>query len=98
MTPFPTRGGRTTVRSALLLLLALSTVAMTYRAGDRLGMSEAVATRHAYYSLPYAVSHRFFGTRGYVILRDVAEVFITTHPHVTNETISKAIALTPSLD
>ena len=61
-------------------------------------MSEAVATRHAYYSLPYAVSHRFFGTRGYVILRDVAEVFITTHPHVTNETISKAIALTPSLD
>jgi hypothetical protein len=85
-------------KCGLLMLLTLLTVRATFIAGQRLGMETILSTRHVYYSLPYAVSHKYFGTTGYVILRDVAEVFIKTHPHVTNETISKAIDSSPAPD
>lgn len=98
MTSSPTPGLRATVRQALLIVLTFVTVGMTYQAGHRLGMSTIVSTRHAYYSLPYAVSSRVFGTRGYVILREVAELFIRTHPHITNDTLARATTLTPSRD
>ena len=88
----------TALRRALLVVMTLLTVLVTYVAGERLGMLRMLSTRHAYYSLPYAVSHRYFGTRGYVILRDVAEVFIKAHPYVTNATLQQATMLEPSPD
>jgi hypothetical protein len=84
------------IRCALLIAVVLATVAATYDAGWRLGMSRALAGRHIFYSLPYAISHRSFGTNGYVILRDVAEVFIRRYPDITNETLAESQALTPS--
>jgi hypothetical protein len=86
------------ISRGLLLLLTLLTVRATYLAGERLGMETILTARHVYYSLPYAISREYFGTGGYVILRDVAEVFITAHPHVTNATIAKAVRLKPSPD
>jgi hypothetical protein len=86
------------IRSALLLLLILLAVRATFVAGQRLGMETILSTRHVYYSLPYAVSQEYFGARGYVILRDVAELFIRAYPRVTNATIAQAIALKPSPD
>jgi hypothetical protein len=61
-------------------------------------MPALVSTRHALYSFPYAVSSQYFGTDGYVILRDVAEVFIKALPKVSNDTLARARALTPRRD
>ena len=94
----PERGPWKILRCGLLVVLTLLTVRATYRAGERLGMETILSTRHVYYSLPYAVSRKYFGTSGYVILRDVAEVFVKTHPNVSNTTIARAIALKPSPD
>src|SRR5258708_7557196 len=93
----PARDPLTTARCVLLLAIALITAGSTYVAGRRLGMSTIVSDRHAYYSLPYAISHRYYGSRGHVILRDVAEFFINTHPHISDETLVQSTALTPAL-
>jgi len=86
----------TAIRCGLLIALAVVTAGRTYIAGRQLGMSTTLSTRVTFYALPYAVSHRYFGTRGYVILRDVADLFVHTHPNVTNETLTQSIALSPS--
>jgi hypothetical protein len=76
--------------------LALTAVAWTYDVGSRLGMVRTLNLRHTLYSLPYAISHRYFGARGYVIFQDIADVFLAAHPNVTNETLAQAIASKPS--
>jgi hypothetical protein len=89
---------RRSIECALLLAIVLATAATTYEAGRRLGMARTLTGRHVFYSLPYAVSHRYFGTSGYVILRDVAELFIKSYPDVTNATLARSLALKPSPD
>ena len=87
---------RSTVRCVILCGIALLTVWATYSAGLQRGMATSVSTRHAYYSLPYAVSSGQFGTTGYVILRDVAKFFIDAIPNISNETVAQAAQLSPS--
>jgi hypothetical protein len=86
------------VRRVLLVALIALTAWNTFEVGRRLGMATHVATRHAFYSIPYSISRLYFNTRGYVILRDVAELFIATHPHITNGTLQRAQRLQPRRD
>lgn len=81
---------------SILLGIALLTCWLTYTTGRELGMATLVSTRHAFYSLPYAISSQYFGTDGYVILRDVAAVFMKALPKVSNDTMAQAMALTPA--
>src|SRR5205823_4152208 len=53
---------------------------------------------HAFYSLPCAVSRLYFGSHGYVILRDVAEIFIAANPNVSNATLQQALSTHPDPD
>ena len=92
------RRWRPTARRGILLGIALLTCWLTYTTGRELGMATVVSTRHAFYSLPYAVSSQYFGTDGYVILRDVAAVFMKALPRISNDTVAQAIALTPARD
>lgn len=87
-----------TSRRMILLAVVCLTVTATFLAGRRLGMETRISTRHAYYSLPWAVSRLHFGQRGYVILRDVAEVFIKANPNVSNGTLRQALSLHPDPD
>ena len=89
---------RPTATRSILLGIALLTCWLTYTTGRELGMPTLVSTRHAFYSLPYAISSQYFGTDGYVILRDVAAVFMKALPKVSNETMARAMALTPARD
>jgi hypothetical protein len=81
-----------------LLALIVVIVAVTYRAGSSLGMRDRISTRHAFYSIPTAISRLQFGTHGYVMLGDVSEFFIAANPNVTNETIQQSLALEPRRD
>lgn len=87
---------RVTAARSILLGIAVLTCWLTYTTGRELGMATLVSTRHAFYSLPYAISSQYFGTDGYVILRDVAAVFIKALPKVSNDTMAQAMALTPA--
>jgi len=86
------------MRRALLVTLALLIVVATFFRGTRLGMVTAITTRHAFYSIPCAISRLYFDTGRYVILGDVAEVFMTAHPNISNETLRQSLFLKPRLD
>ena len=89
------------------MFIAVLVTAMMFVAGKRLGMVEAVHARHAFYSIPYAISRLYFGASGYVILRDVAEPFISAYPGTVRQTgppgvgdaqIQAALHVTPDRD
>jgi hypothetical protein len=86
------------MRRALILALILLTVGATMAAGWRLDMASRVTTRHVFYSIPYSISRLYFGSHGYVILGDIADVFLDAHPHVTNETLRRSLSIHPRPD
>jgi hypothetical protein len=86
------------MRRVLLLILAALIVGGTFVAGDRLGMATKVTTRHKFYSIPYAISRLYFGARGYLILGDVADVFLDADKDVSNDMLRRAVSLHPRPD
>lgn len=86
------------MRRAALVIVAVAIVCATYTAGCTLGMTTRITTRHTFYSIPSAISRLQFATPGYVILGDVAEFFMTQHPHVTDATLQQSLALEPRRD
>jgi hypothetical protein len=88
----------TAVRRALLLAIICLTVLATFIGGRRLGMANRVTTRHAFYSIPCAMSRLYFGSHGYVILGDVADVFIKANPNISNDTLQQALLSQPRPD
>jgi hypothetical protein len=83
-------------RRLVLVLIVAWLPVMMFQAGNRLGMSEALHARHAYYSIPYALSRLYFGVSGYVILRDVADPLIAAYPHVTDRHVARAMEVDPN--
>ena len=82
-------------RRVVLLAIICLTVGATMLAGQRLGMASRITTRHAYYSIPCAISRIYFGSHGYVILGDIADVFIRANPRVSNDTLRQALSVHP---
>jgi hypothetical protein len=86
------------VRRALLLAIICLAVIATWAGGRRLGMTGRVTTRHAFYSIPCAMSRLYFGSHGYTILGDVADVFIKANPNISNDTLQQALLVHPNPD
>jgi hypothetical protein len=70
----------TILRRAVLILMLLVTVVVTYAGGKARHLDQAVPERHRIYGIPIAVSKALYGLDGYVAYQAIARRFVNDKP------------------